>query len=71
MRTLKRAGYCVGVISNIAPVLPDVLHELDIERHLDFAIASDTFGCDKPDRRIFEEGLRLAKCDAGVGGLRR
>jgi len=60
LRSLQRAGYTLGVISNIAPVLPLVLGELGIDRYLDFAIASQAFGAEKPDQRIFEEGLRLA-----------
>lgn len=60
LRCLRKAGYVVGVISNIAPALPLVLDELGLSRHLHFAIASETFGAEKPDRRIFEEGLRQA-----------
>ena len=61
LRSLRWAGYTVGVISNIAPPLPRVLDELGISRYLTFAIASDTFGAQKPDRSIFDEGVRLAK----------
>jgi HAD superfamily hydrolase (TIGR01549 family) len=60
LRSLKWAGFTVGMISNISPVLPLVIKELGFEQYLDFAIASDTFGCEKPDSRIFEEGLRRA-----------
>jgi HAD superfamily hydrolase (TIGR01549 family) len=60
LRTLRRLGYVVGVISNIAPPLPLVLEELNIDRYLHFAIASDTFGVAKPDPSIFHEGVRLA-----------
>ncbi len=65
LRSLRKAGYIVGVISNIAPPLPLVLEELNITRHLHFAIASDTFGAQKPDPSIFHEGLRLAEVEAG------
>ena len=65
LRTLRGAGYVVGVISNIAPPLPIVLEELNITRHLHFLIASDTFGAQKPDPSIFHEGLRLANVNAG------
>lgn len=64
LRSLKWAGYTVGMISNIAPLLPMVNKELGFDEYLDFAIASDTFGVEKPDRRIFEEGLRLAGVSA-------
>ncbi len=60
LRSLKWAGFTVGMISNISPLLPMVNKELGFEEYLDFAIASETFGCEKPDPRIFEEGLRLA-----------
>lgn len=60
LRCLRKAGYVVGVISNIAPGLPLVLDEIDLTRYLHFAIASETFGASKPDRSIFEEGLRRA-----------
>ena len=60
LRSLRYAGYIVGVISNISPALPHVLMELGISQHLAFAVASDTFGVAKPDPSIFREGLRLA-----------
>ncbi|MDP6125275.1 MAG: HAD-IA family hydrolase [Candidatus Latescibacteria bacterium] len=60
LRCLNWASYTVGVISNIAPALPDALEELDLQKHLKFAIASDTFGAQKPDISIFQEGVRLA-----------
>lgn len=60
LRSLRWAGYTVGIISNVSPVLPIQLEELEITPLIEFAIASDTFGCAKPDPRIFEEGLRLA-----------
>ncbi len=60
LRSLRWAGYTVGIISNISPVLPIQLAELEITPLIEFAIASDTFGCAKPDPRIFEEGLRLS-----------
>lgn len=60
LRSLRWAGYIVGVISNISPGLPLVLKELELDQYLAFAIASDTFGVAKPDPRIFEEGLRRA-----------
>jgi HAD superfamily hydrolase (TIGR01549 family) len=64
LRCLRWAGYEVGIISNISPVLPYLLAELGITRYIDFAVASDTFGVAKPDPTIFYEGLRLAKQDA-------
>ena len=64
LRALRRAGYTVGVISNIAPGLPLVLDELDLTQYLKFLIASDTFGAAKPDPSFFQEGLRLAELPA-------
>jgi FMN phosphatase YigB (HAD superfamily) len=60
LRSLRWAGYTVGIISNVSPVLPIQLEELEITPLIEFAIASDTFGISKPDPRIFEEGLRLS-----------
>ena len=64
LRSLKWAGYIVGVISNISPILPRVLDDLNLTPLLDFAVASATFGASKPDPSIFHEGLRLAKVPA-------
>jgi putative hydrolase of the HAD superfamily len=63
LRSLRWAEYDVAIISNIQPVLPDLLLDLDLMRYASFAIASDTFGAQKPDRSIFDEAIRLAKVD--------
>lgn len=63
LKSLRFARYDVAIISNIQPVLPDLLLDLDVMRYASFAIASDTFGVGKPDRTIFEEALRLANVD--------
>ena len=60
LRSLRYAGYVVGIISDISPRLPEALLELGISQHIAFAVASETFGTSKPDPAIFHEGLRLA-----------
>ena len=44
LSTLKARGHAVGIISNISCMLPAYLEQLGISGHLDFAIASASFG---------------------------
>jgi putative hydrolase of the HAD superfamily len=64
LSTLKARGHAVGIISNISCMLPAYLEQLGISGHLDFAIASASFGASKPHPSIFEEALRLAMVPA-------
>jgi len=53
----------IGVISNWAPALPELLHALGLARFLDFVLVSSRERCEKPERALFERALARA----GVG----
>ena len=57
---LKARGLVVGVVSNWAWQLPELLDALDIGRHMDFVAASARIGFDKPHPGIFEWALDQA-----------
>lgn len=62
---LKARGLVVGVVSNWAWQLPELLDALDIGRHMDFVAASARIGFDKPHPGIFEWALAQAGVVAG------
>lgn len=57
-------GAAIGVVSNWDHSLHRVLKLLGIYERFSFVIASLEFGVEKPDRRIFEEALRLGNASA-------
>ncbi len=50
----------VGVISNWAPALPELLGALGLSRFLDFVLVSSRERCEKPDRELFLRALARA-----------
>jgi putative hydrolase of the HAD superfamily len=61
---LRQMGIGLGIISNWDHTLHTVLQNLGVSDKFDFVIASLEFGFEKPDRRIFEEALRLGSVHA-------
>jgi len=57
---LKARGMVLGVVSNWAWQLPELLDALDLGRHLDFVAASARIGYDKPHPGIFQWALDKA-----------
>ncbi|MGH2462029.1 MAG: HAD-IA family hydrolase [Candidatus Limnocylindria bacterium] len=57
---LKARGLVLGVVSNWAWQLPELLDALDLGRHLDFVAASARVGFDKPHPGIFQWALDKA-----------
>ena len=54
---LKARGLVLGVVSNWAWQLPELLDALNLGRHLDFVAASARIGFDKPHPGIFQWAL--------------
>jgi len=57
---VKAAGLVTGVISNSNGSVRSILEDIGLAPSLDFIIDSAVVGVEKPDRRIFELGLRHA-----------
>lgn len=57
---LKARGLALGVVSNWAWQLPELLDALDLGRYLDFVAASARVGFDKPHPGIFQWALDQA-----------
>ncbi|NWI84532.1 HDHD3 protein, partial [Pitta sordida] len=61
--TLSRCcqrGIRMGVVSNFDNRLENILSQCNLRHHFEFVLTSEAAGFAKPDRRIFEEALRLA-----------
>ena len=57
---LRENGLTVGVVSNMTIPGADLANNLGLTDHIDFAVTSAEVGCEKPDKRIFDEALRGA-----------
>ncbi len=57
---LKQRGVVLGVISNWDSRLSHTLREIGLAKHFDFVLVSAEVGAAKPDKKIFEEALRLS-----------
>ncbi len=57
---LKERGVVLGVISNWDSRLTSTLENLGLADHFKFILPSAVVGSAKPDRKIFEEALRLS-----------
>lgn len=53
LRTLRKDGFRLGIVSNFDSRLPDLLAELGIKSLFDIVIIPETAGAAKPERRIF------------------
>lgn len=58
LETLLDAGYRLGVISNADGRMEAVLEAAGLRPYLEFVVDSHKVGAEKPDPRIFHEGLR-------------
>ena len=61
---LKERGVVLGIISNWDSRLPKTLENLGLKDHFDFILASTVVGSAKPNRKIFDEALRLSGVSA-------
>ncbi len=57
---LKQRGVVLGVISNWDSRLSHTLTAIGLAKHFDFVLVSAEVGAAKPDRKIFDEALRLS-----------
>jgi FMN phosphatase YigB (HAD superfamily) len=63
LRTLREAGYRVGIVANQPQGIVEQLAAIDLE--LDVAATSASIGIAKPDPRFFEHIVRLCAVPAG------
>lgn len=61
LSVLKDSGLALGLISNMGRDGQDLLDELELDEHLDFAVTSLEVGVAKPDARIFYTALNYAQ----------
>jgi HAD superfamily hydrolase (TIGR01549 family) len=64
LEALLDAGYRLGVISNADGRVEALLQAVGLRDHLEFVVDSAVLGIEKPDPRIFQEGLRLLSLPA-------
>ena len=60
LRALRGRLAVVGVVSNWAPALPELLDALGLAGFLDFVLVSSRERCEKPDRELFLRALARA-----------
>ncbi|NXD13539.1 HDHD3 protein, partial [Nothocercus nigrocapillus] len=56
----RERGFRMGVISNFDRRLEQILSQCNLRHHFEFVVTSEDAGFAKPDKRIFEQALRLA-----------
>jgi FMN phosphatase YigB (HAD superfamily) len=64
LSNLKEAGYILGVVSNREKTYEEQLEEMGLRHHFDFTLAGGEVKSFKPERGIFDEGLRRAGTSA-------
>ncbi|NXA39312.1 HDHD3 protein, partial [Eudromia elegans] len=55
----RERGFRMGVVSNFDRRLEQILAQCDLRHHFEFVVTSEDAGFAKPDKRIFEQALRL------------
>ncbi|NWV08266.1 HDHD3 protein, partial [Ptilonorhynchus violaceus] len=55
----RQLGLRMGVVSNFDSRLENILSQCNLRHHFEFVLTSEAAGVAKPDRRIFEQALRL------------
>ncbi|XP_017690817.1 PREDICTED: haloacid dehalogenase-like hydrolase domain-containing protein 3 [Lepidothrix coronata] len=55
----RQRGFRMGVVSNFDNRLENILSQCNLRHHFEFVLTSEAAGAAKPNRRIFEEALRL------------
>jgi putative hydrolase of the HAD superfamily len=66
LRALRGRGLKLVCVSNWDVSLPEVLDRVKLLKHLDGVVTSADVGARKPDPRIFQAALRLARCEAAA-----
>ncbi|XP_033093639.1 haloacid dehalogenase-like hydrolase domain-containing protein 3 [Trachypithecus francoisi] len=66
LRECRSRGLRLSVISNFDQRLEGILVGLGLREHFDFVLTSEAAGWPKPDPRIFQEALRLARMEPVV-----
>ncbi|PKK20540.1 haloacid dehalogenase-like hydrolase domain containing 3 [Columba livia] len=61
----RQRGFRMGVVSNFDNRLEKILSRCDLRHHFEFVLTSEAAGFAKPDRKIFEEALRLGGVPPG------
>jgi HAD superfamily hydrolase (TIGR01549 family) len=64
LKTLKKAGYILAVVSNRDTPFQVYLEEIGLWEHFDFCLAAGEANSWKPDRGIFMHALNMAKVKA-------
>ncbi|KAH8553086.1 HAD-like domain-containing protein [Umbelopsis sp. PMI_123] len=59
LKELKSRKVTLGVISNSDERVAQVLESLKLDSYFDFVLTSSMARCEKPDRAIFDQALRL------------
>jgi len=62
LETLKKRGYRLGIIANQVPGTEKRLETWGLLKFFSVVAASAELGVAKPDQRIFEKALELARC---------
>ncbi len=65
LSTLKEKGYLLGVVSNRDQPFQEELKNLNLDPYFSFSLAGGEVQSFKPDSRIFERALEIAKTPAG------
>ncbi len=60
LESLKKRGVMLGVISNWDSRLNSTLENIGLAQYFDFILPSAVVGSAKPDKKIFEEALRIS-----------
>lgn len=60
LAALKKQGKRIGIISNWDSRLFGLCKDLELQKHVDFILASAVFGASKPNPKIFLEALKLS-----------
>jgi len=58
LNALRGRGFRLGIVSNWPAGLAYFCQELGLTDFMEFILVSAEFGCEKPDRRIFDESAR-------------
>lgn len=64
LKTLKQAGYQLGIITNRQSCIADELDKLALTEFFPNVIVSGQVGVQKPDPAIFDHAISLVKCGA-------
>jgi len=64
LKRLKKEGYSLGVLSNWDENGRMIIKNNDLDKYFDYIIISSEFGCEKPDKKIFEHALNVCSKEA-------